>query len=596
MILIVGNILKDVYLSLDSRTEPFETDKNGVKWLDFSFDTKSHHYFHRNSSFGGAAVSLEVLEKLGLDAKINASNFTLDEKTGPSPTKTSEYRYILTSEDNVSYLVPTLPMNTDFKTPDSAPDYLYIDRSAHLSDQTVQKIVSYLASNQTTKLILYLKNTEENPELAPLIDLAKLIITEDTRAELDPERAIFISDHKFSYKNIVEPISVGRIDKLTHLSAYSIAAATIIGSFLLNETVENSLNLAKLNVENSNLDSTLTLHELTALQKSGGGESLELIAATLMAPKKGILAADESGGSIKKKFEQLNIADTFKNRHDYRNIFFTTQNIEDYLNGVILFDETARDFMDTGKSIPDFLVSRRIMPGIKVDQGLEKFEDSDETYTKGLENLKPRLREYREMGLRFAKWRAAFNLDPSRSTPSDHAISENCRILAEYAADCQSAGLVPIVEPELVYDGDYSIDENAETTSKILDTLIKELKNYDVSLPACIIKCNMVLAGKKYHEKSTPEEVGKATAQVLKDHVPKEIAGIVFLSGGQTEEQTTENLAEIIKNGPFPWPLTFSFARALQDPALYAWSGDNQNIEKARQAFLGRLIANTEIL
>ena len=591
MILIVGNILKDVYLSLDSRTEPFETDKNGTKWLDFSFDTKSHHYFYRSSSFGGATVSLEVFKKLGLDAKINASDFTLDDEAGPSPTKTSEYRYILTSEDSVSYLVPTLPAYTDFKTPDITPDYLYIDRSAHLSGQTVQKIVSYLTSHQTTKLILYLKDARQNPELSPLIGLAKLIITEDAEADLDIERTIFISDRDFSYKNIVEPISVDRIDKLTHLSAYSIAAATIIGSFLLNETVANSLNLAKLNVENSNLDSTLTLHELTALQKSGGNESLELIAATLMAPKKGILAADESGGSIKKKFEQLSIADTFENRHNYRNIFFTTKNLENYLNGVILFDETARDFMDTGESIPDFLISHRIMPGIKVDQGLETFKDSDETYTKGLDGLKPRLREYREMGLRFAKWRAAFGINPS-----EQALSENCRSLAEYAKACQSAGLVPIVEPELVYDGNYSIDENAETTGKILDYLIKELKNYDVSLSACIIKCNMVLAGKQHDIQSTPEEVGKATAEVLKSHVPKEIAGIVFLSGGQTPEGATDNLAEIIKNGPFPWPLTFSFARALQDPALYAWSGDKENVEKARQAFLGRLIANTEIL
>ena len=594
MILIVGNILKDVYLSLDSRTEPFETDKNGTKWLDFSFDTSSHHYFYRNSSFGGAAVSLEVFKNLGLEAEICASDFTFDE-TGPSRTLASEYRYILTSEDSVSYLVPTVPVNTAFTPPVSEPNYLYIDRSAHLSRATAENITAYLSSHPEVKLILYLKNVANFPH-SNLIDLAELILSEDSSANLDYDRTVFISDRNLSYKNIVEPISIERIDKLTHLSAYSIAAATIIGKFLLGETVENSLKMARLNVENSNLDSTLTLHELDALQKSGGDESLELIAATLMASKKGILAADESGGSIKKKFEQLNIPDTFENRHDYRNIFFTTNNIENYLNGVILFDETARDSMDTGEGIPDFLISKCIMPGIKVDQGLENFPDSDETFTKGLEDLPKRLREYRKMGLRFAKWRAAFNLDPLKSIPSDHAISENCRILAEYALDCQYAGLVPIVEPEVVYDGDYSIDENAAATGKILDRLVEELKNYGVNLSACIIKCNMVLAGKRYHTKSTPEEVGRATAEVLKSHVPKEIAGIVFLSGGQTPEQATENLAKIIKNGPFPWPLTFSFARALQDPALYAWSGNDNNLEKARQAFRDRLIAITTVL
>ena len=256
--------------------------------------------------------------------------------------------------------------------------------------------------------------------------------------------------------------------------------------------------------------------------------------------------------------------------------------------------ETARDLADNGQAIPDYLISRRIIPGIKVDQGLEKFENSEETYTKGLDGLEKRLREYYEMGLRFAKWRAAFNITPA--TPSDHAILENCRILAEYAKACQSAGLVPIVEPEVVYDGNYSIEQSADTTGKILDQLFNELKNHHVNLRACILKVNMVLAGKQSETQSTAEEVGKSTAEVLKNHVPEELAGVVFLSGGQTPEQATENLAAVLRNGPFPWPVTFSFARALQDPALYAWAGNNENSEKARQAFLGRLIANSEVL
>ena len=413
------------------------------------------------------------------------------------------------------------------------------------------------------------------------------------------EDVVLISDSEISYKDIKETVSIERVDKLTHLSAYSIMAATILGGFVLGETVEESLKMAKANVENSNLDSVLTLEEMKNLATMPA-ESIELIAASLVAPKKGILAADESGGSIKKKFAELEIEDTFENRHDYRNIFLTTPDLEQYVNGVILFDETARDKTDNGMPNVDYLISRRIIPGIKVDQGLEKFENSEETWTKGLNGLPERLREYYGMGLRFAKWRAAFNLTLDENgevlTPTEHAISENCKILAEYAKDCQSAGLVPIVEPEVVYDGYYPIERNIEVTSRILDRLFDELENFEVKLEACVLKVNMVLAGKKFETQSTPEEVGKATADVLKNHVPEKLAGVVFLSGGQTVEQATANLGEVIKNGPFPWPVTFSFARALQDPALYAWHGDINNAEEAKQAFKERLIENTKVL
>ena len=204
------------------------------------------------------------------------------------------------------------------------------------------------------------------------------------------------------------------------------------------------------------------------------------------------------------------------------------------------------------------------------------------------------------MGLRFAKWRAAFNItlspDGAILTPSDDAIDKNCRILAEYALCCQFAGLVPIVEPEVVYDGKYPISDCATITSKILDKLFATLSDFNVNLKACILKTNMILGGKQNEIQSTPEEVGIATAKTLKAHVPSELAGIVFLSGGQTPEQATDNLRSIMKNGPFPWPITFSYARAIQDPALYAWKGDNQNTDAAKKAFVERLIANTDAL
>ena len=600
-ILVVGNVLKDVYLNLDTRTEHLETDKKNTKWLNVGFDTSEHHFFNRDSSFGGAAVSLEVLQKMGLTTTITNFDLQLENDGFTSTSPTGIYRYILIADDQVSYFVPTDSVATTFTPPTQPVNYLYIDRSANLDAKATAKIQSYLDTSPNTKLVLYIKNSS-NQHLDDLVPYASLIFLENKEIKgIDPTKLIYISENKLSYLDISEQISINRIDLLTHLSAYSIAAATILGGFILGDSVEDTFALARANIENSRLNSVLSLSEMQEIANHANlGNNLELIATNLVLKPKGILAADESGGSIKKKFAKLNIPDTYDNRRNYRNIFFTTPDLEKYVNGVILFDETARQLADNGQNYVHFLTSRQIIPGIKVDQGLAIFDNSLETYTKGLDGLERRLEEYYLMGLRFAKWRAAFEIRLSASgnilTPTNHAIEENCRILSEYAKKCQSAGLVPIVEPEVVYDGYYSIEQNAEITSHILDILFNELNNFGVNLRACILKVNMILTGKNYKTPSTPEEVGIATAKVLKEHVPAELAGVVFLSGGQTVEQATDNLAAITKNGPFPWPVTFSFARALQDPALYAWAGNNENIDQARQAFLDRLIANVEAI
>ena len=610
-ILVVGNVLKDVYLNIDSRSEHLETDRNHTQWLDISFNTSEHHFFNRNSSLGGAAISMEVLQKMGLPTTISGSDLRLENNEFTSTDPAETYRYILIADSKTSYFVPSKYKTTDFTPPAEPVDYLYIDRSAELTADATAKIHAYLDISQNTRLVLYIRNLK-NPNLNDLIPRADLIFLEENRekseekyalssAEINPEKLVHISETTLSYQNLSETISVDRIDILTHLSVYSIAAATILGGFILGNSVEDSLTLARINIENSKLNAVLPLAELQEIaENTSPKENLELIAANLVLKPKGILAADESGGSIKKKFSQLDIPDTYENRRDYRNIFFTTKDLEKYVNGVILFDETARQLADNGQNYVDFLTSRRIIPGIKVDQGLAKFDNSLETYTKGLNGLDERLKEYYIMGLRFAKWRAAFEIRLSTAgtilTPTTHAIEENCRILAEYAKKCQSAGLVPIVEPEVVYNGYYSIDQNAEITGKILDELFKKLSDFGVNLRVCILKVNMVLAGKNYETPSTPEEVGAKTAEVLKNHIPAELAGVVFLSGGQTVEQATNNLAEVEKNGPFPWPVTFSFARALQDPALYAWKGHNENADTARQAFLDRLVANVEAI
>ena len=603
-ILVVGNVIKDVYLNLDSRTEHFETDKHGTKWLDLAFNASEHHFFNRNSSLGGAAVTLEVLQKLTLDATISDSSLDFNHEDDEITSTASTYRYILIADEKATYLAPSKFTHTTFTPPSTPVEYLYLDRSAELTATTAKKITDFLQNSPSTKLITYVRNFN-NRHLNQLLPLSELIFSEVANApelqNLNPAKIIHLSEDRLEYANITEHISAHRIDVLTHLSLYSIASATILGSFILGYSVEDSLKFAHLNLENSGLDSTLTLSELQNIVTSHAQQnSLELIAKNLVLYPKGILAADESGGSIHKKFDQLCIEDTYDNRRDYRNIFFTTPDLDQYVNGIILFDETARQQADNGQNFVDYLTGKRIIPGIKVDQGLEKFKDSEETYTKGLTNLDKRLAEYYQMGLRFAKWRSAFEIRTDDRgnivNPSDYAIRENCQILAEYAKACQTAGLVPIVEPELVYDGNYNIDQSAETTAKILDALFAELSSQGINLKACLLKVNMILAGKQQEHQSTPAEVGAKTAEVLKAHVPEELAGVVFLSGGQTPEQATDNLAEITKNGPYPWPVTFSFARALQDPALFAWKGNNDNAETAKDAFLERLKQNQKAL
>ncbi len=605
-VLIVGTVLKDVYLNLDSRKESFEIDKHGTRWLNLSFDASKHYFFHRKSCLGGAAVSLEVLSKMGLEANIINSNLHLTED-GLSLSSADSYRYILISDQQACYFAPSDFANTPFIPPEESYDYVFVDRSASLKESAINRLVSYLESHPRTIFAFYLPATHD-PKLEFLAQIADIVFVEapssnssNLSLKNDSQLLVYLDEHSISCRDLTEPISPNRVDLSTHLSTYTTASATILGGIALGFSLETCLKMARINVENAKLDSTLSLAKLRHLAStSSSSQNLELIAANLLIKPKGILAADESGGSIKKKFAKLNIPDTYESRRSYRNILITAPDLEKYVSGVILFDETTRQSTNTGENFVKYLTRHRIIPGIKVDQGLQKYPNSEETYTSGLDGLDNRLNEYYKMGLRFAKWRAAFEIRLDHEnrilTPTKHAVINNCHILAKYAKTCQTHGIVPIVEPEVVYDGYYSIEQSAAVTAKILDILFSELNTAGVNLAACILKTNMVIAGKHYPSPSTSEAVGRATAKVLKNHVPPELAGIVFLSGGQTVEQATDNLAAVIKNGPFPWPVTFSFARALQDPALYAWKGDDSNAESAKSALIERLIANTSVL
>lgn len=597
-VLIIGNILKDVYLRLDEQKNSFEIDENQTPWLDLAFDGSTHNFFKRSSIFGGATVSLDVLSRFGHEAKIVGArlNFKYGE-VDPNGQIPAGYRYILCKENHISYLAPNVHETTVWENPTDAIDWLFIDRSAGISKELVKEIKNFLSMSSHTRVAMYVsKNLNEDAR--ELVEIADLIFSDgEYRGPEKPAGAVCeIFENKIKLGEAHQDWRVERTDLMTRLTTHSIISATIFAMLLNGKSVRESLKYAELNVENSSLIATLSPKNLEELLGSHDNSEADIamIAAQMVAPKKGILAADESGGSIQKKFAQLDIPDDEQHRRDYRNIFLSTDELEKYVNGVILFEETTHQKTDDGQNFVEFLTAKGIIPGIKVDQGLVNFENSEEKYTKGLEDLPKRLNGYYEQGLRFAKWRAAFEI--TNETPSEMAIEKNCEILAEYAKDCQAAGIVPIVEPEVVHDGDYTIEKCAEVTGQILRVLFEKLAEKSVRLEGCILKCNMVLAGKKYPIQSTSEEVGRATAEVLKANVPENLAGVVFLSGGQTVEQATANLGAVEKNGPFPWPVTFSFARALQDPALYAWKGNNENYEEAKAAFKKRLIANTEVL
>lgn len=307
----------------------------------------------------------------------------------------------------------------------------------------------------------------------------------------------------------------------------------------------------------------------------------------LLAPGKGILAADESNKTIEKRFGPFGIESTPESRRKYREIFFTAAGAEGYLSGVILFEETLGQKMQ-GKLPVQLLQEKGIVPGIKVDQGLESFNGTEEQVTKGIDGLEERMRKYAELGLKFSKWRGVFKINDKY--PSDSFFEENLVRMARYAKISQSAGLVPIVEPEVLLDGNHTTTRCSETIDETLSILIKKLNALNVDLGSLLIKTSMALPGPESGVKALPLEVANSTLRALRKSVPKDVPGIVFLSGGQTPDEATNNLNEIIKlKNDSPWEISFSFARALQEEAMSVWSGKDENVANAQKVFISRL-------
>lgn len=320
---------------------------------------------------------------------------------------------------------------------------------------------------------------------------------------------------------------------------------------------------------------------------------LNKIAKQMMAPGKGILAADESMNTVGKRFSSINLENTEDNRRAFREMLLTAPGEGEYISGVILFDETIRQNTLSGKSFVEVLKEEGILPGIKVDQGLADFGTDGEKVTKGLEGLADRLKEYASLGAKFCKWRAVITIDTAKNFPTDDNLRQNAQDLAAYALECQKAGLVPMVEPEVLLDGNHTQQDCEKASEKVLQFLFEEIKNTGVALEGMILKTNMVLPGKDSGKKVSPSEVAEATLRVFKKVLPKELAGEAFLSGGQGEIEATENLNAMHQMGDLPWPVTFSYARALQDGATRAWQGKKENLAEAQKVFMHRAKMNS---
>lgn len=321
-------------------------------------------------------------------------------------------------------------------------------------------------------------------------------------------------------------------------------------------------------------------------------KELASVARGLVARGKGILAADESSGTIKKRLASIDLPSTEENRQVYRDLLFTSPGVEEYISGVILFDETIRQQGLDGRPFPTVLAGRGIMPGIKVDKGTVPLPGAPaEKLTEGLDGLRSRLEGYRGLGARFTKWRAVITIGDG--IPSRYCIDANAQALALFAAYCQEADLVPIVEPEVLMDGDHSIERCAAVTRATLESVFQHLSRAGVLLEGMLLKPNMVISGKGNERQAGVQEVAEATVRTLLRAVPAAVPGIVFLSGGQSPEQATEHLSAMNRLGRFPWELSFSYGRALQEYSLKAWRGEPRNVPQAQQIFAERSRLNS---
>lgn len=608
-ILIIGNVLKDVYLKLNENQNGFEADDQGINWLNLAFNGDSHSFFRRTSVYGGAAVSLTTLTKLGIDAGILNSKSEMKAGEISWSNDPADYRYILSYKGGITYFVPSERKPTDWAMPAGRPEWILVDRSTQISARLVDELKNFLKFSPSTKLAVHMPK-DDTPTGQRLAEMADILFREDEPAVHVEEKIVdqievdkpntqlvcHISPRKISLGDAEESWDLDRADMMTHLTVYTTIVATVLGTIVAGGTPAEALLLAKLNAEHATLDGALDAKKLQELAKAEKEKraNLRLITRSLMNPGKGILAIDESTKNLAKRLEKFGISNSRGKRQAFYQLMVGTPRLQDYISGVILSEENANYAAPGGQNMVKYLTDRGIIPGIKIDQGLMTMEQGPENHTRGIETVAKRLREAYAAGFRFAKWRAAFEVTSER--PGFFAVEQNAEELATFAKESQLAGLVPVVEVDISMAGEHTIEKSAEVTARVLARVFEKLEQRHVDLAGCLLKCNMITSGLEAEYQATPNEVGLATASILRHAVPRYVGGVLFLSGGQEAKVATKNLTAITQNSPFPWPVTFAFSRALEEPVLATWKGEAENIKAAQAALTRHLAANVDSL
>ena len=594
---------------------------------DLTFDDSTLEYQRKAGIFGGVILSEKIFQAAHLKSFSNVNPRGLSNYNFDDPKINFLDRYIISHQEQ-SFVLSNKPRKMQWVAPIFVPETIYV-ADANFSKNYLESFRNYLKNHPEITLIFSLNDFSTDlareffhraslvfvdlnqPVLSDIIDYSSVESAVKSFCDLGVRSIVFTRGKEIIVGNNEKIAQIETDFKLNSFYQSQIFRAAYIAEDFMSSDIEQNLKTAAVIAGESDFNNILKpVFANQILKKKSDEYSVEVlrkdenllekmqkVAKDLVAKPKGIFAADESGGNIHKKFESLGIDDTAENRRKYREMFFTTPDIENYLSGVILFEETIEQSTSSGENFVDYLKSRGLLTGVKLDGGLQPLAGFDgETIAVGLDSLEEKLKKYSSRGLDFAKWRVAFTIDVEKDYPSRAAIAANVQILARYAKLCQNYGIVPIVEPEVIFDGNHSAKDCRIATGRILLDLFDELKLFEVDLTATILKVNMVLAGKNFELPSSPREVASETVNVLKKCVPKELAGIVFLSGGQTVQQATDNLQAITNLGPFDWGVTYSYARALQEPAMKAWAGKDENVRVAQLAFMDRVSANSHAL
>ena len=577
-ILVVGNVLKDTYLQLDERQNQLERDERGVNWLEMSFDGADWRYFHRTSVLGGAAVSLMTLRQLGVAAELAREEAPVI------------YRYILSLQDKVSYIVPSSQTVTEWQEPAEVPEWILVDRSAVVAERLVGAIWQYQQEHPEVKLAVYLSK-QLSPAARRLAGCADLVFVEDELEELrrgtgwlcQGAAICHLGRQRLRLGEAEENWEIERVDTMTHLTIFSIVAATVLAILSRGGSAREALLWAKVNIEAASLDRAASRERVEQLvaAETEKRKTVRLLARELMAKGRGVLAIDEAPERLNQRLEAQGLAARAERRKEFYELLLTTPHLEQRLSGVILSEENARIRLSNGRTLLEQATVKGVMPGIKADRGLELGADGEQ-YTLGEEGLAERLGHYYRRGFRFAKWRAVFACGGGK--PGYFALEENTRRMAEFAKQCQLAGLAAVIEPEVLVGEKTTLIECVQATVRVLARTLEQLRARQVDLGTVVMKVNLLVAGPKAKPKASSAEVAYATAKVLGTLIPPEVAGVLILSGGREPQQILADLTALKEQGELPWRMSFSFSRALENPVLQAWQQEDDPSQKSRVA------------